>query len=221
MKLSANLPVSRYEWAEICLKELITQVNSSVVSDIGAGDGRMKSVTESVGGHWQGFDLVPQTPEIHQWDLDFPMPSHFPSSGIIIMLDVLEHLNNPWLSVKNIANTLMPEGFLIITMPNPKWSRSRFYNLAEGSLSCFTQSDLDLNHHVFTPWPHIIERLLTDMGFSIEKYVTLDGSTRIPKNPYNFRYPLRFAFSLINIMLEKYDPTACGMSYGILARKSN
>jgi hypothetical protein len=213
MELPQNLAKSRYEWAEVCLRELLSQVNSPVVSDIGAGSGIMKTITESTGGVWQGFDLVPQIPEIHHWDLDYPMPSHFQSPGIIMMLDVLEHLNNPWLSIKNIANTLLPNGFLIITMPNPKWSRSRFYNLAKGSPACFTQSDLDLNHHVFTPWPHIIERLLKDTGFTIENYVTLDGCTALPKAPYNFRYPLRFAFSIMNIMLEKYDPTACGMSY--------
>ena len=221
MKLTQNLAMSRYEWAEVCLKELLPQVNSPVVSDIGAGNGQMKPVIESAGGYWQGFDLTPQTSEINHWDLDFSMPLHFQSAEIIIMLDVLEHLNNPWLGLQNIANTLLPDGFLIITMPNPKWSRSRFYNLANGSLSCFTQSDLDLNHHVFTPWPHIIERLLKDVGFSIEKYVTLDGSTSLPKHPYDLRYPLRFAFSLMNIMIEKYDPTACGMSYGILAKKLN
>ncbi|MBE9174999.1 methyltransferase domain-containing protein [Synechocystis salina LEGE 06155] len=220
MKLSQNLAISRYQWAEVCLKKLLHQVNSPVVSDIGAGNGQMKSITESSGGVWQGFDLIPQKPEIHHWNLDFPMPSHFQSPGIIIMLDVLEHLNNPWLGVQNLANTLLPDGYLILTMPNPKWSRSRFYNLASGYLACFTQSDLDLNHHVFTPWPHIIERLLEDIGFTIEDYVTLDGKTTLPRSPYNFRYPLRFAFSLMNIMLEKYDPTACGMSYGILAKKS-
>jgi SAM-dependent methyltransferase len=219
MKISANLTISRYEWAEHCLQELLPQSPSCIVSDIGAGDGRMRSPTEAAGGRWQGFDIAPQLPEIHSWNLDYPAQDNFQPAGAILMLDVLEHLSNPWLGIQHLANTLLPGGFLILTVPNPRWSRSRLYALAKGYPACFTQSDLDINHHVFTPWPHIVEKLLTDTGFSIESYVTLDGPTALPGPPYNLRYPLRYAFALLNRGIERYDPTACGMSYGIVAQK--
>lgn len=219
MKISANLTISRYEWAEQCLRELLPQSPSRIVNDIGAGDGRMRSVSEVAGGHWQGFDMVPQLPEIHPWNLNYPAPTAFQSAGAILMLDVLEHLSNPWLGIQHLADTLLPHGFLILTTPNPRWSRSRLNSLAKGYPSCFTQSDLDLNHHVFTPWPHIVERLLKDTGFSIERYVTLDGPTGWPGRPYSLRYPLRCAFAALNMAIERHDPTACGMSYGMVARK--
>ena len=115
--------------------------------------------------------------------------------GMALLLDVLEHCNNPWLAARNISDFLLPGGFIVITTPNPRFSRSRMYALAKGFPLCFTQSDLDFNHHVFTPWPHIIERLLQDTGFSITQYVTLDGPTIWPRAPYNLRYPLRVAFA--------------------------
>jgi len=215
-----NLAISRYEWAYQCLHELLPVAPSRIVSDIGAGDGKMHSLTEAVGGHWQGFDLAPQLPEVHSWNLDYPAPTKSQSAGIIVMLDVLEHLSNPWLGIQHLGETLLPEGFLILTVPNPRWSRSRLYALAQGYPACFTQSDLDVNHHVFTPWPHVVEKLLNDTGFGIESYVTLDGSTGWPGGPYNLRYPLRCAVALLNMAIEKRDSSACGMSYGIVAQKN-
>lgn len=219
MKVSDNLALTRYEWAYQSLVELLPLAPSPIVSDIGAGAGDMQSLTQKAGGKWQGFDLFPKSPEIQQWNLAQPAPAEYQQAGIILMLDVLEHLNNPWLGIQHLADTLLPGGFLILTVPNPCWSRSRLYALAKGYPACFTQSDLDLNHHVFTSWPHIVEKLLKDTGFSIENYVTLDGSTSLPGHPYNLRYPLRFAFALLNMTIEQYDRTACGMSYGIIARK--
>jgi SAM-dependent methyltransferase len=219
MKFSANLTLNRYQWAAQRLVELLPLSPSPIVNDIGAGAGEMHSLTQKVGGKWQGFDLLPKSPEIKRWNLDQPAPAECQSAGIILMLDVLEHLGNPWLSIQHLADTLLPGGFFILTVPNPRWSRSRLYALAKGYPACFTQSDLDINHHVFTPWPHIVEKLLNDTGFSIESYVTLDGSTGWPDRPYNLRYPLRCSFALLNMTIERYDPTACGMSYGILARK--
>lgn len=219
MKFSANLTLNRYQWAAQRLVELLPLSPSPIVNDIGAGAGDMHSLTQKAGGKWQGFDLFPKSPEIQQWNLDKPAPNECQSAGIILMLDVLEHLNNPWLGIQHLADTLLPGGFLILSVPNPRWSRSRFSALAQGYPACFTQADLDINHHVFTPWPHIVEKLLTDTGFRIESYVTLDGPTALPGPPYNLRYPLRYAFALLNQGIERYDPTACGMSYGIVAQK--
>jgi methyltransferase family protein len=220
MNISANLNLSRYEWADQCLQEFLPRAPSPIVNDIGAGDGRMRVACEAAGGHWQGFDLVPQCPEIRSWNLDDPAASGLRSAGVILMLDVLEHLGNPWLGMQHLAQTLLPEGFLVVTTPNPRWSRSRCYSLARGCPICFTQSDLDGNHHVFPVWPHIMERLLLDTGFSIERYITLDGRTGWPRRPYNLRYPLRCAFAALNMAIERLDATACGMSYGIVGRKN-
>jgi len=91
--------------------------------------------------------------------------------------------------------------------------------LANGTPACFTQSDLDLNHHVFTPWPHIVERLLADCGLTVIRYDTLDGRTQWPRGPITLRYPVRFGLACVNKWIESRDRSACGMSYGIVARK--
>jgi len=218
---SDNLPASRYEWALQCVQRLQLQRPSNVVFDIGAGDGRMKVPIEAAGYSWYGFDLVPSSPIISVWNLAGPCPAEVTRPDAVLLLDVIEHLANPGLALANIANLLKPGGWIVMTMPNPRWSRSRIHALLHGNPACFTQSDLDLNGHVFTPWPHIVMRMLRDVGFEIEDYVTLDGKTGWPGKPISLRYPLRLLHALGNKLLERLDSSACGMSYGLVARVGN
>jgi SAM-dependent methyltransferase len=152
-----------------------------------------------------------------KWDLDDPPPNEWEKGGVALLLDVIEHCNNPGLALRHVSQILLPGAFLILTTPNPLWSRSRFEALAKGLPTCFKQSDLDLNHHVFTPWPHILQRLLSDSGFAIRHYFTLDGKTNWPRPRAQLKYPARLLFAMLNKLVESRDPSACGMSYGILA----
>lgn len=216
---SSNLRCSRYEYALASLRGPARGANAKVVCDIGAGDGRLKAEVEVAGGTWRGFDLSPSAPEIAEWDLGLPCPDRDLSAQYVLLLDVIEHLKNPGLALSGIASVLESGGRLVMTTPNPRWSRSRIHALLYGVPACFTQSDLDLNGHLFTPWPHIMMKMLRDAGFEIEEYVTLDGKTRMPTSPITLRYPLRVLHALINMLIERLDPSACGMSYGLIARK--
>jgi len=220
MKLDANLSENRYQWVEKLLPAYLKQSPSTLVADIGSGTGVMRFVIEKSGGSWQGFDLEPQLKEITAWDLDYPVPQEIEQkAGVTLLMDVVEHLNNPWMAFKHISEHMLPGGYIFLTTPNPKWSRSRWFQLMKGDLLCFQPLDLELNHHVFTPWPHILERLLMDNDFVPELYVTLDGKTETPSGPFNLRYPIRWGFSVMNKWIEGRDPSACGMSLGIIARK--
>ena len=122
--------------------------------------------------------------------------------------------------MKNIAETIEPGGYLILTTPNPAWSNSRIDLLKGGYLSCFSQSDLDLNHHVFTPWPHIVTRLLNDSDFEIVEFSTLDGKTNIfDKNLKGITIPFKLMSRLVKKAIEVRDKPSCGMSYGIIAKR--
>jgi len=178
----------------------------------------MKEPIERAGCSWHGFDLVPTSIEVLAWNLANPCPVQTPRPGVVLLLDVIEHLVNPGLALTHIAQLLPPGGRLVMTMPNPRWSRSRLHALLYGNPACFTQSDLDLNGHVFTPWPHIMIRMLHDAGFEVEEYVTLDGRYGLPGRPFSLRYPIRLAHALVLMLLERLDPSACGMSYGLVAR---
>jgi hypothetical protein len=214
-----NLPWSRYQFAEETLKLRFPEIQPVVVYDIGAGDAIMRKRIEALGLTWIGFDARPSAPEIARWNLDDPIPSAMPKPGAILLLDVIEHLGNPALGLRRIRDAMQAGAVLILTTPNPRWSRSRIHALLKGVPTCFTQADLDFNGHVFTSWPHILERMLIDCGFEIEDYVTLDGKTGWPGAPVTLRYPLRFAHASLNMLIEHLDPTACGMSYGMIATR--
>jgi len=181
----------------------------------------MRKRVEALGLGWSGFDALPATPEITRWNLDDPLPQEPPVPGAILLLDVIEHLGNPAAALSRIRDVLRPGGVLIVTTPNPRWSRSRIHALISGVPACFTQADLDLNSHVFVAWPHILEKMLRDVGFKIDEYVTLDGRTRWPGPPITPRYPSRCIHALANMIIERVDPTACGMSYGIVAIRAS
>ncbi len=217
---SANLAWSRYEFAAACVARLIQVAPVPWVFDIGAGDGRLANSTRASGAGWRGFDLLPASPEIAPWNLLSPCPDRGAGAGVVLLLDVIEHLSNPGVALANIAAVVPRGGFLVLTAPNPRWSRSRVHALLHGFPACFTEMDLERNGHVFTPWPHVVEKMLRDEGFEVEEYVTLDGPTGWPGRPISLRYPLRLAHSMVNMCIESLDASACGMSYGIVARRS-
>lgn len=215
MVISQNLSINRYQWASSVINNL-TEVKP-VIYDIGAKDSVIKpSISKDI--NYQGFDLNPEVASIKQWDINNESPDLANTADYVIFLEVLEHLTNPWNCISNVAKVLKTGGKLILTTPNPFWSESRFTLFVEGKMPCFTVSDLELNHHVFTPWPHIVERLLKDNGFMVEEWVMLDGKTpvfdqHLKKNPF------RIFKRLAKRWMESRSKMACGMSYGIIARK--
>ena len=57
----------------------------------------MKLLIEAAGGVCRSFDLNPASPQIERWDLDEPLiASELPAGGALL-LDVIEHCNNPGL----------------------------------------------------------------------------------------------------------------------------
>ncbi|MDB4926972.1 methyltransferase domain-containing protein [Mucilaginibacter sp.] len=223
MQLSANLLLNRFDWAQQKTNDIISQYyknNEAVFYDVGAGENSLATKLGNKTALACSFDLLPFDDNIQQWNIETNFSYDYPAANIVTLLEVVEHLTNPWLCIKNISATMAPGGFLILTTPNPGWSTSRVSLMVKGFLTCFTQSDLDNNHHVFIAWPHILQRLLNDNGFEIIEYVTLDGPTKFfSKDIKLSRFFLQFPARVIKKIIEKTDPTAMGMSYGIIARK--
>ena len=223
MNLKENSPLDRYNWTAKKIDEIIKdhlKTKDITLFDIGSRDNILKKYITAATVSYQPFDLEPLDKSAEEWDIEKPFPYAYPAPQIITMLEIVEHLKNPWLCMKNIAETIAPRGYLILTTPNPAWSSSRLELLKTGYLSCFSLSDLELNHHVFTPWPHIVNRLLTDSGFEIFEYSTLDGKTNIfDKNLRGLSIPLKVTSRLAKKAIELRDKTSCGMSYGIIAKR--
>lgn len=216
---SSSFRIDRYEYAKALLAEHASERSPGIVFDVGPEFCRMKPVVEELGYRWFGFDIAPKIPEVVKWDLVDPCPFTDTKADIVLLMDVVEHLFDPGIAMANIAQVMKPGGLLIVTVPNPHWSRARVHHLLFGTLASFTQRDLDYNHHVFTPFQHIIFRLLSDTGFEVQSYVTLDSAHAAwPKMRLSLSYPFIILESLGRRILELFDPSARGMSYALVAR---
>jgi hypothetical protein len=112
-------------------------------------------------------------------------------------------------------------GLLVVTTPDPRWSVARIHLLLRGFLSGFSEHDLNENYHVLPIWLHVLERFLGEAGFRIRSYVTLDGRTSLFEAKGRLRGAARFMLNAIQILIETRDPSARGMSYGVLAEKTS
>ena len=109
--------LSRGQWAELKLSEVLNTIPNEVVSDIGSGFGWFKPIIENFHLQWQPFDYIKKHEETIIWDLNNPAPMGVKSPGFIVFLEVLEHLGNPELAIKNISNHIAEGGFLALTTP--------------------------------------------------------------------------------------------------------
>ncbi|MFD0835498.1 methyltransferase domain-containing protein [Mariniflexile aquimaris] len=205
---------NRGEFADTMLDKYFPNSPNGIVSDIGAGFGHMKEKIESINGLWQPFDSVKKIDETIIWNLNNQAPRGVNNAGIVVFLEVLEHLDNPLLGIQNVANHIEKEGFLILTTPNPQSSKNILSLFLRGSLYAFQEKHIAENH-VFTPWKHIVYEFLKRSGFEVIEYAIVDMQYKDRKTT-SIKDWIKYK---IETFIEYRNPLAKGMSYGIVARK--
>lgn len=213
-KSDIKIFTNRGEFAQAMLDKYGEKVRTKVVSDIGAGFGFMEDPITERGFEWQPFDYYKKIDRSEIWDLNNSAPEGSRSPGIVLMLEVLEHLPNPLLAIKNIAHHLEEGGYFIFSTPNPASSKNRLNLLMKGELYAFGKAHLE-EYHVFTPWKHIVEDFLKSAGMELLEYTAVDDNYRRLK-PRNIKEFIKFR---IEKFIERKDPYAIGMSYGMVAVK--
>jgi ubiquinone/menaquinone biosynthesis C-methylase UbiE len=99
---------------------------------------------------------------------------------VAISVEGIEHLQNQWHFIRNIARVLKPNGFLIITTPNILNIRSRVRYFMEGRYEHFKQPPIygktdehTWNDYHISPLSYFeFQFMLKSCGFSIEKIHT-------------------------------------------------
>ena len=220
MKNPINTKETRYQYAARMVGELAPLLPLPTVYDIGAGLGQLREPVQQTGLEYVGFDYQPQTKGMVVWNLDEKCPLDRPAAGLVLLLEVVEHLLNPGVAFDSIAGLIAPGGYFLVTTPNPQWSRSRLEALRTGYPSFFTITDLELNGHVFPVFPHVLEHMLKQRGFVIEQFVMLKAPTVWPKLQLRPWYPFRLVHAAANKLIEKLDKTATGGCYAVLAKKT-
>ncbi|MFK2820694.1 methyltransferase domain-containing protein [Flavobacteriaceae sp. LMIT009] len=214
MKFSVKPYENRAVFANEMLDKYFSKAPNKVVSDIGAGYGHMKQKIDAIGAEWQPFDYYQKIESSTIWDLNNKMPKTAKKAGTAIFLEVLEHLANPLLSLQHIADHIVDGGYLILTTPNPQSSKNIINLALKGTLFAFQEKHLE-EHHVFTPWEHIVRFFLENTGFEILEYAVVDTAYTKRKRT-SIKDGLKF---FLERFLEKRNPKAKGMSYGLVAIK--
>jgi trans-aconitate methyltransferase len=115
---------------------------------------------------------------IEQLDYD----SHGLAEGSIdvaFLLDVLEHLYDPWDALCRLRSRLAPAGQIIASIPNARnyWLLSRLVN--DGNFSYDSNGLLDITHiRFFTR--HEIEKMFAETGYKIVQMVS-NYDDRVPE----------------------------------------
>ena len=151
--------------------------------ELGAGTGELANQVKG-----KGFEVVAQDIdeklfrykdkiEFMQGDLNQGLPFADSSFDYVVMLEVIEHLKNPFFVLKEINRILKPHGILLISTPNILNLKSRLRFLFEGTYDYFREPPLELANspkhgffdiHLFAYKYPELEYILFDAGFNIE-----------------------------------------------------
>jgi len=145
------------------------------VLDIGCGRGQLGRLLRLRGGHWvSGIELIPSIAEQAGRYLDevvcgdvetVYLPWRANSFDAIVCGDVLEHLADPWHTLKRLMDLLAPGGLVVASLPNVQNFRV-IKNLIRGQWEYQPRGLLDFGHLRFFTWPGI-QAMFEDAGLSI------------------------------------------------------
>ncbi len=172
---------------KMALKELSKLDLSGSILDYGAGVGDLLTDIKSRFGvkDLTGVDILPRPDQLdteiywHQQDLnnEFDLDRKY---DIVISTEVIEHLENPRATFRNIFRLLVPSGYAIITTPNQNSIRSISALAMGGHFAAFLGSSYPAHITALTKLD--IQRIAVETGFEL-KYFFYTNSGGIPKMP--------------------------------------
>ena len=100
------------------------------VLDIGARDGGLKAYLPP-GVRYQGIEITPPVanPEVMAHDVSKGIPFPDAAFDFVFIIEVMEHLPNPFGAMGEIHRVLAPRGTLIVSVPNPYHVKELIWNL--------------------------------------------------------------------------------------------
>lgn len=200
--------LDRGQWAELKLSEVVNKLPNKTISDIGAGFGWFQPIAKRFQLEWQPFDYFSKINESTIWDLNNPAPENAIHPGFVVFLEVLEHLSNPELGIRNIANHIVKGGYMVLSTPNPFSAASKFSMVFKNRLYAFQEKHI-VEHHVYVPLPHIVQFHLENNGFEVIEMATI-GTIMAPKFYFKINYLKDLVHYFILILLVLIKPESKG-----------
>lgn len=119
------------------LSSFLGNITNKTCLDIGSDNGVISYLFRKLGGTWYSCDLTDQTVNSikelvgERVSKIYPTHTEYPDKlfDMIVIVDLLEHLEDDTTFVKDLNRILKPGGEIIINVPNPKeglWRKIKF-----------------------------------------------------------------------------------------------
>lgn len=187
------------------------------ILDLGAGEGALSKKLLSLGHNITACDGDPKqfmlTKVICQKvDLNKDFPFNNSEFDVVILSDVIEHLENPWHAIRESHRVLDTNGKLIISVPNILSITARIHFLIHGEFLLFYQTKDKRPYPHITPLSYpLIEKILTSTGFKINRVLSntpyikeCDELEKKSAEWHRYRKPKIFSITNIIGMLIKF-----------------
>jgi len=198
-------------------REMLEFIPKGVTSilEIGCGTGAFGALVKNqYGCRYTGVELMEQAAEIARARLDEvvvaniekdPLPFQPGGFDCLVCNDVLEHLVDPWVALKTLTRFLKPGGYVVISLPNVRFSEVVKNLVVRKRWEYQEEGVLDRTHlRFFTE--SSIRALLESAGLVVQQ---LHGI-----NPINYAWRLQ----LLNILLFGFLSDMRYPQYGCLAQ---
>jgi SAM-dependent methyltransferase len=198
------------------LVKLNTQIHDRVVEflrfetrgpllDVGAGDGTLTQRLLDESFDVRAVDLVtkdfrPSNIEIRTANLNHGIPFADGEFAVVVATEVVEHLENPWMFVRELYRITRPGGVVVLSTPNLGNVYTRLWYALTGRLYNFMDPSYRDLGHVTPVYLWNLERMVEDK-FDLET-VTVNASP-VPRTRLQLRTRSRLFGQCIVVKLRR------------------
>jgi 2-polyprenyl-3-methyl-5-hydroxy-6-metoxy-1,4-benzoquinol methylase len=140
--------------------------------DIGCGRG---DLLRTLRDEWEpaslsGIDPIDWLDEDLRANVDFHAVAaeeaeHLPVADRVLLIEVIEHLEAPWSSLRKAARLVAPGGRIVVSTPNLATLRNRLELGLRGNLTSFRPH---YEPHISPALPHVTRRILREEALMVE-----------------------------------------------------
>jgi SAM-dependent methyltransferase len=133
-----------YQMVAIRVRE--RRISGERLVDVGCGQGAFWPFLKDRFSTYCGVDAVryeglPPDAEFHQADLDRPgWPIASGIADLVVALETIEHLENPWAFVRDLVRIAKPGGWVVVTTPNQLSALSILMLIVNRRFTAFTDA---------------------------------------------------------------------------------